>query len=114
MLKMLMKTFEDKDSVSYRIGCDCGANDHDLDVYAEVDESNIASIQFGAKLSTPHWYRTFEHPWLEWLNEPVMRVRLALTVLFSGYAECYHEFILGADNIKSLRYALDEIEKKIK
>lgn len=113
MLQQIMKEYEHDDCVSYRIGCDCFSNDHDLDIYAEQDEDgHLSTIQFVASMSTPYWDRTFTSPWLEWLNEPIKRIKLITKILFVGRVEYNCEFVLGKDNIVALRYALDEIEKK--
>lgn len=112
MLQQIMKEYEHDDCVSYRIGCECRSDVHDLNVYAEQDEDGFSTIQFVAKLSTPYWDRTFNSPWLKWLNEPIKRIKLINKILFLGYAEYNFDFVLGKDNIVALRYALDEIEKK--
>lgn len=113
MVNQLMREYEYDDVVSYRIGCDCRSTDHDLNLYAEQDKDGIAHIQFTANLNTPYWYTFFEHALLKWLNEPIKRVKIAVEVLFRGYTEYNFDFILGKDNINALRYALDEIEKKM-
>lgn len=108
-----MKEYEHDDVVSYRIGCGCyGGADHDLNVHAEQEEDGTACIMFTAECNTPYWDKTFESPWLAWLNEPVKRLKLITRILFVGYAEYNFDFILKPDNIKALRYALDEIERK--
>lgn len=109
-----MKEYESEDSVSYRIGCNCRSEDHDLNIYAEQDKDGFSTIQFNAKLSTPYWDRPFDSLWLAWLNEPTKRLKLIAKILFVGYAEYNFDFVLGKDNIVALRYALDEIEKKVR
>lgn len=113
MVNQLMKEYEYDDTISYRIGCDCRSPDHDISLYAEQDPDGFAHIQFSANLHTPYWYKFFETPVLKWLNEPIKRIKIAVEVLFQGYTEYNFEFILGKDNISALRYALDEIEKKM-
>lgn len=107
-----MKEFEDDDCVAYRIGCDCRSKEHDLEIYVEQDNDGMTTIMFTAQMNTPYWDRTFDSPWLVWLNEPIKRLKLISKILFAGYAEYNCDFILGEDNIKALRFALDEIEKK--
>ena len=110
-----MKTWEDSESVYYEIGCDCRSSDHNLQVNAESDkDSTLAALNFGVTLHTRWQWNRFKHPLFAWLNEPLKRISIASEILFRGRSEYYYEFILGEDNIKALRYALDEIEKKFK
>lgn len=109
---MLMKLGEWDDAIYYRIGCDCLCREHDLEIWAEVDEHGCKTINMSGTLHSYLWQERFDHKWLRWLNGPVNRIAIALTVLFTGRVEMTGDFILGKDNITALRTALDEIEAK--
>ena len=114
MLKQLMKSAEYDDAVRFRVGCDCGAPEHDLDMWAEQDANGITTIMFSQKTHTRYWKTYFDHDsWFYWLNDPINRIMVAGKVLLNGYVETNTDFVLSKDNFKSLQYALTEIEKKL-
>lgn len=111
---MLMKIKEFDDALYYRVGCDCGVREHDLEIWAEVDkEGYFPTINFSANCHTRYWNNRFSHPLLKWLNDPLNRISIALTVLFTGHVETNFEYCLGKENVSALRTALDEIERKL-
>lgn len=113
-VSQLMKVKEWNDAVSYRIGCDCLSDDHDLHLWAESDEYGGHEIRMSCDLIA-HGYRSrFRSPWLRWLDGPINRVAIAARILFAGRIEFNQEFILGKENVVALRTALDEIEEKFK
>lgn len=113
MLKQLMKCVEYDDAIRFRIGCDCGATDHDLDIWAEQDTNGITTIMFSQTTHTQYWRTYFKHnSRFYWLNDLLNRIMIAGKVLFSGHVETNSDFVVSKDNIAALRAALDEIEKK--
>lgn len=113
MQKMIMLQNEGEHYICYRIGCACGAHEHDVDLYAEQESpADPPQLMLSATCSTPYWDPTFDTPWLAWLNEPIKRLKVISQVLFRGYAEYNFDFILDEDNVSALRYALDQIENK--
>lgn len=114
MLKQLMKCAEYDDAVRFRIGCDCGAPEHDLDIWAEQDSNGIATVMFSQETHTRYWRTYFDRDsWFYWLNDPINRILIAGNVILNGYVETNSDFVLSKDNILALRTALDEIEKKL-
>lgn len=110
---MLMKMHEWDDAVSYRVGCQCTDTAHDLDIWVETDKENdFPAIYLSSTIHTNLWNEQFTNPFLKWLNGPLNRIILALAILLNGKIEMHKEFILGKENVKGLRTALDEIEKK--
>jgi hypothetical protein len=109
----LMKLKEYSDALHYRVGCDCSASEHDLDIWVETEEENhFPAIYFSGTLHTELWGEWFDNRLFSWLNAPLNRISIALRVLFTGKVEMHREFMLGKENIAGLRLALDEIEKK--
>lgn len=114
MLKQLMKSAEWDDAVRYRIGCDCGAPEHDLDIWAEKEKDGLwGTIMFSQTTHTRYWRTYFDHDsWFYWLNDPINRIMIAGKVLLTGYVETNADFVLSKDNVQALRTALDAIEEK--
>ena len=57
-----MKTAEYDDAVSFRVACDCHDNQHDVDVWIEVekdDEVHEITVTFYRELDTPWWDKGF-------------------------------------------------------
>lgn len=110
----MMKVSEWEDFVIYRIGCDCMDSDHDMDIWASSDDGGFHAINFSYKMHSRLQRKFFESEILGWLNGPLHRLVMIAEILFTGRVETHGEFVLGKENIKGLRTALDEIEDKFK
>ena len=68
-LQGIMKTAEYQDAVSFRVACDCHDNNHDVDVWIEVekdDEVHEITVTFYRELDTPWWetgFNRFREAW---------------------------------------------------
>ena len=68
-LQGIMKTSEYDDAVSFRVACDCHDNNHDVDVWIEVekdDEVHEITVTFYRELDTPWWekgFNRFQEAW---------------------------------------------------
>ena len=72
---MIMQTGDWPDADAYRVACDCHHNDHDLDVWIEVESDKAVreiTLTFYKELYTPMWERGFN------------RFREAFRILFTG------------------------------
>jgi hypothetical protein len=110
----MMKIKEYDDAVYYRVACGCAGGDHDMAIWAEKvgDDDDYYEIRMSVDM-VAHGYRSrFTSRWLRWLDEPVNRMALALRVLFTGRVELNQEFVLGKENVRGLRVALQDIEEK--
>lgn len=91
----IMKTHDFGDSKYYRIACECGRNDHDVDFCVEADECGI-TLQTYTTVKTAYWRNTFDidygEPWLvinakTFANDWINRFRIIRDALFKGYIE---------------------------
>ena len=61
-LRNIMKTGEWPDTKCYRVACECHDNQHDLDVWIELEpdpEVNEITVTFYRELDTPFWEKGF-------------------------------------------------------
>ena len=108
-----MKTNEFKDSIFYRVACDCGSDEHDIHMEFENDPEipGFIFLNFYKKLvwssywgDNDKWYKNF------WL-----RIKGATKMIFKGYVEVEESFILrGEEHIDSFIEALEEGKQYIK
>lgn len=106
-----MKCDDYPDFTRYRVGCDCGLPDHDLDIWVEVDDLGIGTLNFSHDTHTRLWRNRFSHPWLSWLNDALNRIEIALKVLITGHVTRTSDFVISKENLAALRTALDDTEK---
>ena len=104
---MIMQTGEWPDADCYRVACDCHHNDHDLDVWIEVErdtEVQEITLTFYKELYTPVWERGFN------------RFREALRILFTGSSRMAGTIILKRDVaqnlINTIQHSIDRLEKQ--
>lgn len=102
----IMKMGEWRDARCFRVACDCGAREHDVDAWIEVDhEGNEPqiSVTFYADLCVP--FANFWH-----------RVKIAWTVLTQGTYRQEHDLILrqpAARNFAAaIHTAISDMEPK--
>lgn len=104
--KMIMQTGDWPDADAYRVACDCHHNDHDLDVWIEVEsdrEVREITLTFYKELYTPVWEQGFN------------RVREAFRILFTGSTRVAGTIILKQDVAQNLlatiQRSIDRLEK---
>jgi len=103
---MIMQTGEWPDADTYRVACDCHHNDHDLDVWIEVEndkEVRAITLTFYKELYSPVWEQGFN------------RFREALRLLFTGSTRVTGTIILKqevAQNlVNNIQRSIDRLEK---
>lgn len=105
--KMIMQTGEWPDADAYRVACDCHHNDHDLDVWIEVEQDQEVkqiTLTFYKELYTPVWERGFN------------RFREAMRLLFTGSTRVEGSIIMRREVaqkfIDVVQCSIDRLEKK--
>lgn len=99
--KMIMQTGEWPDADAYRVACDCHHNDHDLDVWIEVEQDQEVreiTLTFYKELSTPVWEKGFN------------RFREAFRILFTGSSRMAGTIILKRDVAQNF---IDAVQRSI-
>lgn len=103
---MIMQTSEWSDADAYRVACDCHHNDHDLDVWIEVErdqEVQEITLTFYKELYTPVWQSGFN------------RFREAFRILFTGSSRMSGTIIMKRDVAQNLlntiQRSIDRLEK---
>ena len=104
---MIMQTGDWPDADAYRVACDCHHNDHDLDVWIEVESDKAVreiTLTFYKELYTPMWERGFN------------RFREAFRILFTGSTRVAGTIILKQDVAQNLlnniQRSIDRLEKR--
>ena len=104
----IMKVEEFKDSSYYRIACDCGTPEQDLEVEVEFDEYGILWLTLSGQHTVSDWWG---HP--SWLGRMKKRIKLSLRLLFTGWFEANGEFlILREEHIDSIISFLQSVKQK--
>ncbi len=110
-----MKEYEFPDLVVYRVGCDCGNQDHDISLRIEKDaDSPSISLWIEGTLSIADWWyweekhHSFKRAW--------KRIKLAAQILFTGYAEVHRDMTMMDEEhietfIEALQKGLEHIRK---
>lgn len=103
----IMKTGEWSDADCYRVACDCHHNEHDLDVWIEVEpdaETRDVTVTFYKEFYSPVWETGFN------------RFREAARVLFTGSTRVAGTIIMNkavAENFLAVvQTSIDRLEKK--
>lgn len=103
----VMKTHEFKNSVYYRIACDCTDEEHDLTLELDWDDG-ILTLHFFGNLEVSKWgayYNWFERQW--W------KIKKTFDLWFNGYFEVNYEMmILDEEHLDSFIEALQEGKDK--
>ena len=104
-----MKTSEYDDAVSFRVACDCHDNNHDVDVWIEVekdDEVHEITVTFYRELDTPWWEKGFN------------RFREAWRILVHGRSRFSGSLIMrpeAADSLcAAIQTSIQRLQKKTK
>lgn len=94
------------DAKSYRITCDCGSPEHDVNMWIEVDgDKDVQDVQVGFYVEgwTPFWETKFS------------RIRAAWDILFKGYHKQEHHMILrkqaALNFAETIKQAIADVEQ---
>lgn len=102
MQQKLMKVREwpDGDS-SWRVACDCGDNNHDVNLWFEAMDEDHEDISLCLSMEVGIYdrYNLFENLW--------KRITIAAKVLFTGYHTATGEVVLDEAGIKAMQIALE-------
>jgi hypothetical protein len=106
----VMKTHEFKDSIFYRVACDCTDKNHDATIEFEYDkECNMISMHFYKEI-------IWESRWGEerWYMKLWKRLSCSIRMLFTGHIELEDEFLfLDIEHMSEFITALIEGRQKI-
>lgn len=87
------------DAKSYRIVCDCGSNNHDVDMWIEVSKDNdIKSVDLTFYVVTRNKY------WENWRQ----RLDMIFDILFKGQTKQEHTLILNQQSAINLANTIIE------
>jgi hypothetical protein len=112
----IMKTGEYGDAKFYKVVCQCGDPDHDIDFSVEAEDTGV-NINTYITAKTDHWSEyvkkryDIDNPYfqeLDWtlkdiLNGIVTRLKLTWTVWTKGYIKC--ETTVAMNEQQALNYA---------
>ena len=105
-----MKIEEFDDSCFYRIACDCGTPEQDLEVEVEYDKDGILWLFISGQHTVADWWY---HP--SWLGRMWKRIKLTLRLLFTGWFEANGEFlVLKEEHVDSIISFLQSVKQKKK
>jgi hypothetical protein len=104
--KRVMEIEKFKDSIYYRVSCDCGQPDCDLQVELERDEdfpSMIFLNIYKNLLFSAHWHND------GWFKIQWAKIKAIFRIIFFGYIEVNEGFILkGEEHIECFIQALQQ------
>lgn len=89
----ISKSGEWKDASAYKLACECHDNDHNVDMWIEVDpdsEFKDITISFHVQTTAPFWEKGFN------------RFKLIWQLLTTGYYKSEHHFILNEQSAINL------------
>ena len=103
----IMKTGEWSDADCYRVACDCHHQDHDLDVWIEVESDNEVrevTLTLYKELYTPVWEQGFN------------RFKEAFRILFTGSTRVAGTIVMRPEVAQNfvdvVQSSIDRLEKK--
>jgi hypothetical protein len=96
----IAKIFEHKESVCYRIECECTSNNHAVDTWIEV-ERTFDDLE---DISVIFYVNTYTHPFARGFWQ---RIKNAAKVLI-GVDEQYHEILLKQQSAKNWIAAVEK------
>lgn len=108
----VMKIDEFKDSVFYKVACDCGEDEHTLAIEFEYDKEipEMIFLNFYKKIAWSSYWgdsNIFKKGW--------NRIKAATRILFTGYIDLEESFIIrGEKHVDSFIEALEEGKKYMK
>jgi len=101
------KTFDNDKDISYKIDCDCGDHEHNVEMFLDCDNDNIVELTFyvegkvTAYCSDNIFYRAY------------VRVKKALTILIFGEFTMSSEIIITKEeHVDGIIEAFAEIKKR--
>lgn len=110
--KNVMKVAEYKDSITFRIACDCGDSEHDVTIDFEKDEE-LPEMYFMTIYKTMAWSCYWGNH--NWFYAQWKKLKAIFKLLFTGYIELGDDFIIrGEEHINSFIKALEEGKKHMK
>lgn len=113
MQKGGMITNEYNDAVFFRIACDCSDADHDVKLEFENDDGFICMHMYADIMATN--YSEWGFSWIEnKYQDYKWRIKSALQIIFKGYLEANHQFLLNKDNITAFEDAIRYSKEKFK
>ena len=101
----IMTTANYPDARAFRVACDCHSNEHDLDVWIEVEpdsETDAVTVTFYRELDTPWWESGFN------------RFREAWQILRHGRSRFSGSLIVGAETAQHLCDAIQSSIQHLK
>ncbi len=110
--KNVMKTDEHKNSITFRVGCDCGSDDHDItiDFEKDEDEPSVYHLTFYKKVEWSCYWGNYN-----WIKRQWKKVKPIFKIIFLGYMEMEENFrFRDEDHINSFIKALEEGKKHMK
>jgi hypothetical protein len=91
----IMQMGEWRDARCFRVACDCGTREHEVDAWIEVqDQDRTVSVTFYAQLQTP--FQNFGQ-----------RLRMAWAILTRGVYSQEHDLILNEQAARNFTAAID-------
>jgi len=106
-VKNIMRTGDYGDAHAFRVACDCHSNQHDLDVWIEVNPDTDCSditLTFYKDIYVPFWKSGYN------------RVLEAWRVLFTGHATRQGDFIMDLATARQLcatiERSIQDLERK--
>lgn len=106
-VKNIMRTGDYGDAHAFRVACDCHSNQHDLDVWIEINPDTDCSditLTFYKDIYVPFWKSGYN------------RVLEAWRVLFTGHATRQGDFIMDKATARQLcatiERSIQDLERK--
>lgn len=109
-----MRTHDFKDSVYYRVSCDCGEPRCDLVIDFEYDKKfNYINLTiYKNLLASAHWGCCWKH--FDFIRVFWNKIKMMFTILFKGYIEvCEGTLLKDVEHIDNFIKALQEGKKRV-
>lgn len=118
ILKTIENDFGKSYSVMYKISCDCGSDDHTVDMEIEVEDNKIQVNLFSTATTnywTNYWHDSnWKSPWLYqiyrvfggFVNSLSRKVSITVDVWFKGYSEVSSHHILSEQQALNVAHVL--------
>src|SRR5688572_23003446 len=108
--KLLIESEDDTiDNYHYRISCQCGMSDHDIDVCLDFESENIKNKDGSASY---HHVQCIQFYFFDdaYFHSYWMRIKEALRILLKRRSQIKHDFMLEEPGIKALQYVLNKFQ----
>jgi len=110
--KNVMKVDEYKDSITFRIACDCGDPEHDTTIDFEKDK-DLPTMYFMTISKNMAWSCYWKNN--NWFDAQWRKLKAIFKLFFTGYIELGDDFIIkGEEHIDSFIKALEEGKRHMK